>query len=171
MWELLKRLKPVSSAPWVLIGDFNEALCSFEHLSSRCRLERRMLEFREALDFCDVFDLGFSGIPWTYDNKQSGERNVKVRLDRAVASSTWSECFPGAKVTHIVSVQSDHLPIVLSVEPDGGTRKATRIAWYEIMWERESSLPDEIISAWSVGKQVHHLGDVAHNLKEVMSSL
>jgi hypothetical protein len=24
MWEVLKRLKPISAAPWLLIGDFNE---------------------------------------------------------------------------------------------------------------------------------------------------
>jgi hypothetical protein len=26
MWNLLKRIKPMQSAPWVMIGDFNEAL-------------------------------------------------------------------------------------------------------------------------------------------------
>jgi hypothetical protein len=30
MWELLKRLKPLYGAPWMLIGDFNEAMWSFE---------------------------------------------------------------------------------------------------------------------------------------------
>jgi hypothetical protein len=91
MWGLLKILKRVSSVSWMLIGEFNEVMWSFEHLSSRCRPERQMQEFREVLEFCDVFDLGFSG--WTYDNRQSGERNVKVRLDHAVASSSWSDWF------------------------------------------------------------------------------
>jgi hypothetical protein len=90
MWELLKRLKHVSNAPWMLIGDFNEALWTFEHLSSLRRSERQMNEFREILAHCEVFDLGFSGMPWTYDNKQTCERNIKVRLDRVVASSSWS---------------------------------------------------------------------------------
>jgi hypothetical protein len=88
MWEVLRRLKPLSSAPWLLIGDFNEALWSFEQFSTRKRPERQMAEFKEVLAHCDVFDLGFSGVPWTFDNKQHGERNVKVRLDRAVASSS-----------------------------------------------------------------------------------
>jgi hypothetical protein len=42
MWELLRRLKPVSQAPWMLIGDFNEALWSFEHFSTRRRLDKQM---------------------------------------------------------------------------------------------------------------------------------
>jgi hypothetical protein len=171
MWELLKRLKPLSSAHWMIIGDFNEALWSFEHLSSRRRPEKQMVDFREVLTHCDVFDLGFSGVPWTYDNMQSGDRNVRVRLDRVVASLTWFDWFPGARVHHIVSARSDHLPILLDIEPDEGTRQSTRIAQYEIMWERENSLTGEIISAWNAGKQVFHLGDIAHNLKEVMKSL
>jgi hypothetical protein len=31
MWELLKRLKLVSQTSWMMIGDFNKALWSFEH--------------------------------------------------------------------------------------------------------------------------------------------
>jgi hypothetical protein len=85
MWELLKRIKQIFKVPWMLIGDFNEAMWSFEHLSSRRRPERQMYEFREILSYCEVYDLGFIGVPWTYDNKQAGERNVKVRLDCVVA--------------------------------------------------------------------------------------
>jgi hypothetical protein len=49
MWELLKRIKQIFKVPWMLIGDFNEAMWSFEHLSSRRRPERQMYEFREIL--------------------------------------------------------------------------------------------------------------------------
>jgi hypothetical protein len=40
LWELLRRLKPLSGAPLMLIGDFNEAMWSFEHFSVRKRPER-----------------------------------------------------------------------------------------------------------------------------------
>ena len=86
MWERLRTLKNKSSAPWVMIGDFNEAMWSFEHFSQTRRREKQMEDFREVLSQCDLHDLGFSGVPWTYNNKQEGERNVRVRLDRAVAS-------------------------------------------------------------------------------------
>jgi hypothetical protein len=35
MWDLLKRIKPVSKAPWLLIGDFNEVMWPFEQFSAR----------------------------------------------------------------------------------------------------------------------------------------
>jgi hypothetical protein len=90
MWELLKRIKTASKAPWMLIGNFNEAMSSFEHFSVRRRPKKHMAKFREILSHCEVQDIGFSGMPWTYDNKQSGDRNVKVRLDGVVASTSWS---------------------------------------------------------------------------------
>lgn len=86
MWDLLQRIKPRTKAPWMMIGDFNEAMWQFEHFSARRRPERQMMDFREVLSHCDLHDLGFTGLPWTYDNKQEGNRNVKVRLDRAVGS-------------------------------------------------------------------------------------
>jgi hypothetical protein len=44
-------------------------------------------------------------------------------------------------------------------------------ACYEIMQERESSLPDEVRSAWNAGVSVHDLGDVTRNLRSMMSNL
>jgi hypothetical protein len=71
-----------------MIGDFNEALWSFELFSSYRRPERQMIDFREILSHCDLLDIGFKGKPWTYDNKQTREQNARVRLDRAVASAS-----------------------------------------------------------------------------------
>jgi endonuclease/exonuclease/phosphatase (EEP) superfamily protein YafD len=41
-------------APWLVIGDFNEVMWSFEHFSSTRRRERQMLDFREVLSYCDL---------------------------------------------------------------------------------------------------------------------
>jgi hypothetical protein len=94
-----------------------------------------------------------------------------VRVDRVVAASVWSDRFPGAKLHHLISGRSDHLSILLDVDQEVGLMQHTKIARYEIMWERESSLAAEIGSAWSSGRQVTHLGDVVYNLKGVMNSL
>jgi hypothetical protein len=57
-----------------------------EYFGSHERAEWQMLGFREAVDNCDLQDLGYVGIPYTWDNKQQGEANVKVRLDRILTS-------------------------------------------------------------------------------------
>lgn len=112
MWELLRRIKPRSAAPWVMVGDFNETMWSFKHFSNRRCPPKQMLDFREVLSYCDLHDLSFTGVPWTYDNKQDGDRNVKVRLDRVVASPSWSSWFPDARLQHLTSSRSDHCPIL-----------------------------------------------------------
>jgi hypothetical protein len=103
-----------------------------------------MMNFRDTLTYCDVHDIGFSGMPWTYDNKQRGDRNVRVLLDRAVASTSWSNWFPEARLQHLVSSHSDHLPIFLDLDRDMNRGQSKRLFQYEIMWEREPSLPGAI---------------------------
>jgi hypothetical protein len=171
MWLKLRQIKPRSTEPWLMLGDFNEAMWQEEHFSKTKRSERLMLEFRETLSHCDLHDIGFSGTPWTYDNKQKGERNIKVPLDRAVASPAWSACFPEYHLRHLVSSRSDHSALLLSAEePDNG-RPARPIRRYEIAWEREPSLAAAVEEAWSRRVPSSDLGDVNETLKNVMTSL
>jgi hypothetical protein len=65
MWELMRQIKPCQYASWLMLGDFNEVMWSFEHFLSRRRLPKQMMDFREVLSYCDLHDLGFSGLPWT----------------------------------------------------------------------------------------------------------
>ena len=73
-------------APWLMAGDFNEALWQHEHFSRISRGESQMEAFRDTLFVCELLDLGFSGAPYTYDNGQLGIGNVRGRLDRACAT-------------------------------------------------------------------------------------
>ncbi|PNT71493.1 hypothetical protein BRADI_2g28415v3 [Brachypodium distachyon] len=118
MWELLRRIKNMRTEPRCMIGDFNECMWQSEHWSNRHRNKKQMKEFREVLSDFDVFDIGFEGTPWTFDNKHMGAKNVKVRLDRAIASDSWSRIFPEARLRHLVSSRSDHCPILLSLVKD-----------------------------------------------------
>lgn len=70
MWSLLNLLRQSSTLPWLVMGDFNETLWQFEHFSKTPRNERQMQAFRDALHICELHDLGFKGLPYTYDNKR-----------------------------------------------------------------------------------------------------
>jgi endonuclease/exonuclease/phosphatase family metal-dependent hydrolase len=104
MWSIMRNLK----TPWCVMGDFNEAMWPFEYFSATKRFETHMLAFRDMLETCELVDLGFSGLPYTYDNKRRGRANVKVRLDRVVADNRWRNLFADAKFEHKVSPCSDH---------------------------------------------------------------
>ena len=89
MWELMRMLCGASVESWLLIGDLNEAMWSYEHFLACQHLERQMAVFRDVLADCGPTDLGFVGLPFTYDNGRDGNANVKVGLDRAVDDSNW----------------------------------------------------------------------------------
>jgi hypothetical protein len=169
MWDLLKRLKSCSNAPWLVIGDFNKVMWSHEHLSNYRRPARQMMDFQDVLSHCDLHDIGFTGLPWTYDNKQAEDQNVQVRLDRVVAAPSWSNWFPHVRLHHLISVSSDHCLILLDLEQEVEPRHNS--LRYEIMWEREESLAQEIKASWERGGPVHQLGNVAGKLCEVMKTL
>jgi hypothetical protein len=171
MWDLLKRIKDLKNLPWLMLGDFNEAMWQSEHFSNKKRGEKQMYDFRQVLSYCDLHDLGFSGAPWTFDNKQSGQRNVKVRLDRVVACLVWSNLYPHYHVSHLTSSRSDHCPILLKLEQKPAVSISGRPRRYEACWEREAALVDEVKTAWEGHNKPKDLGDVASNLSGVMDCL
>jgi endonuclease/exonuclease/phosphatase family metal-dependent hydrolase len=168
MWNLLRRIKPLLPGAWLMMGDFNECMWQDEHWSRRRRGEKQMLDFREVLSHCDLHDLGYKGKPWTYDNKQDGIRNVRVRLDRVIASSDWSDIFPNNQVTHLTSSRSDHCPILFSLDGTSAGTMSAPTRRYEVYWEREANLSEEIHCAWNMHKKPTDLGEVASKLKGVM---
>lgn len=81
MWDTLRGLRGVLDRPWLVMGDFNEASWGYEHFLACPRPETQMDNFRDALADCDLTDIGFSSLPFTYDNGRAGVANVKVCLD------------------------------------------------------------------------------------------
>jgi hypothetical protein len=171
MWTKLRKMRDRSDRPWLMLGDFNEAMWQEEHFSHSPRSERLMIDFREVLSHCDLHDVGFIGVPWTFDNKQKGDRNVKVGLDRAVASPAWSAMFPDLRLRHIVSSRSDHCPILLSGDQESNRWPDNPGRRYEVVWKREPSLPAAIEEAWSRRIPGQDLGDIASSLSVIMENL
>lgn len=130
-----------------------------------------MSGFREALSNCGLTDLGFVGLPFTYDNGRDGNANVKVRLDRAVADTYWRERFGEATLYHLVSSRSDHCPLLLEIKKDGFDRQKPIIFRYEIMWERLETLAMEIKEAWCSDPSREGLGGIVKALQHVQRAL
>lgn len=60
-WDMLKRLTTPADGPWLCAGDFNEILFNHEKEGGRSRPQSCMDQFREALEICELQDLGFYG--------------------------------------------------------------------------------------------------------------
>ena len=83
----------------------------------------QMEGFREAMDVCELADLGYTGLDWTFEKRVTGGQFCRVRWDRALASASWSNMFPFARVEHLTSVKSDHSPILLMNEMEAGNQR------------------------------------------------
>jgi endonuclease/exonuclease/phosphatase family metal-dependent hydrolase len=108
----MRRLHGLRDLPWLCSGDFNETLHATELFSEHERDEWQMRAFREAVEDCALQDLGFSGLPFTWDNRQDGRENVKARIDRALGNAALLNQFQVVKVRHFSIVQSDHYMVV-----------------------------------------------------------
>jgi hypothetical protein len=171
MWSLLRRIKPDTNIPWLMIGDFNETKWKHEHFSEMKRSEKRMADFSSVLSFCNLHDIDFAGPPCTYDNKQNEKRNVKARIDRVVASHCWSALYPEAKLTHVISARSDHLPLLLELDGDSQGNKPPSQPRYESMWERDPKLKDAVEEAWSIAPPCSNLSDLMQKIKSTSNHM
>ena len=104
-WEVLRYLRTQDDLPWICVGDYNEALVQKEQIGGKPRCIKQMDEFRDCLEDCGLADMGFSGYPFTWDNKRDGSENIQVGLDRATCSDSFMQMFPATEVQHILTEQ------------------------------------------------------------------
>ncbi|XP_010229661.1 uncharacterized protein LOC104582064 [Brachypodium distachyon] len=127
-----------------------------------------MRTFRDTLATCGLMDLGYSGVSFTYDNRRSGSRNVRVRLDRAVADDEWRDLYGQAKIEHLVSPCLDHNPILVRLLEDNPTERRKINRQYELFWEKAAELPELVAEAWKDAHANGDLGAVFAGLGSVM---
>ncbi|MBA0841495.1 hypothetical protein Goarm_003983, partial [Gossypium armourianum] len=88
-WKLLKKLGQDKEFSWLVGGDFNEIMYSFEKVGGIRREGSRMQAFREALEECQLEDLGYSGVWFTWERGNLPETNIRERIDRGMSNDKW----------------------------------------------------------------------------------
>ena len=75
-WKLLAHLKTFVEGPWMVIGDFYAFLNVSEKQSKTQPQMSQIDAFRDALEYCQLEDLGFRGYPFTWSNKRPSCANM-----------------------------------------------------------------------------------------------
>lgn len=171
-WSILKSLKGDGSTPWLVLGDFNEVLEDADQYSRTPRPIQQIIQFRETLGFCNLFDLGYRGSRFTWSNRREGEDHVQTRIDRAVASPSCSSMFPNHNVTHLPFGSSDHCPILVDTQSSNdmnvrGNRHVKPFR-FEEMWLNHEECSSIINSGW---KNSTHIQNLPERLSKVSKDL
>lgn len=102
-----------------------------------------------------------------------GGEYCRVRLDRALATASWSAMFPFATVEHLTAAKSDHSPILLVNELEANNlRVALKKPFrYECMWETDSTFGAKVQQVWNQTQPATTVAELAAKLTSVGSSL
>jgi len=167
----LQYLNVQSNATWLCAGDFNKILDAQEQFGGVPRLERQMDGFRDAVSSCGFTDRRFIGLSFTWDNRQHGDNNIKVRLDRAFANADFSDAYKDIKVWHVQTTESDHCCLVIecyrSKKQRGRRRKNFK---YENMWHQDPSYLRLVKDSWGDARSVHNMSQLQEKLGQMEGS-
>jgi hypothetical protein len=133
-----------------------------------------MAGFQDAVAECGLMDLGYTGLSYTWDNRQEGARNVKVRLDRAFGDHRFLDMMGDSLVRVVPTVFSDHAGVLIEVRDNAknncpGPRKAKQFR-YENMWQRHDAYFDFVNQAWDPGPGEGDLLSVASSLSNLQTA-
>jgi len=114
-----------------------------------------MSTFKQALDECGLYDLGFIGPRYTWCNGRSGENHTRERLDRAMATRRWCTLFDGVQVTVLTRYVSDHHPLLVefSNSKDLQWTKNQRFR-YEASWTKSREHREVVKKMWKAKPSV-----------------
>ncbi|XP_073359857.1 uncharacterized protein [Aegilops tauschii subsp. strangulata] len=157
----------MSDLPWLCFGDFNEVLRPEEHQGVADRSNAQIQAFRDAVDVCMLMDLGYQGRPWTFEKRVTGGSFCRVRLDRALASASWTARYPLATLYHLDGATSDHGPILLRFDGTYQYAMKEKMFRYETMWQSHEAWRGKITDSWSTLAPVYGVGDFRDKLLRI----
>ena len=99
-----------SSMPWTLSGDFNTYLNLHESNVDR-GLTIDMREFKDFVDYADVFDLNFTGQLFTWWDCHHPSPTYR-KLDRVLVNAAWVSVFSMSTTQFSSRGLSDHCPAI-----------------------------------------------------------
>jgi hypothetical protein len=137
------------------------------------RAEWQMAGFRGVVDDCDFRDMGFTGVPFTWDNGQEGNENVKIRLDRMLANPAMDDLYNGSVVRHSPSPKSNHCVLITKLRKllDSESERGPRPFMYEDASRREESYEKVVIDSWQNGSGARGLACLQDALRQMQVGL
>lgn len=166
LWRELREFTENHNEPWLLAGDFNETRLPSERSSSCRETTRRSHGFNAWIDELQLLEVEFSGAPHTWARGLSPETRQSARFDRALCNGLWSMQFDRARMRHLLAVQSDHNPILISPNEFAPLHDLNRPFKFQATWLTHEHFQEFLKDKWNPNNPlVPALANLAHELK------
>ncbi|XP_057802915.1 uncharacterized protein LOC131018208 [Salvia miltiorrhiza] len=126
----------------------------YEKKGGSPKFDSRLMEFQMVIDRCKLVDLGFTGVPFTWMNNQSGDDHILERLDRSLVTKNGS-LFTRVTKFHIFLGSQ---VITVRFEEDYQHRK--RPFCFEAMWLKDRRCVEGFDKLWASGVAASSVDDV-----------
>lgn len=105
-----------------------------------------ILIFNKVINNCNLIDLGYNSLKFTWTNRRNHNQLIFERLDRFLANPARLNFFYKALVHHLPKTFSDHCPLVLDTNPSQlNCKKSLQI---EPMWLSHPRFAGVIHNSW-----------------------
>ncbi|KAL8474604.1 hypothetical protein ACS0TY_031161 [Phlomoides rotata] len=146
-WNLLCMLRNRSNAPWQVIGNFNDLLYERDKRGAVAHPSHLFRGFREAIVDCNLSDVDLIGHQFTWFRGRGRSSLVEERLDRAMGTFSWHECFPRTMLINLVAPVLNHNLILLCTD-SLPFRQCFRRFQIENKWLLEEEVPTIVMRSW-----------------------
>lgn len=106
----------------LVINDFNQLENASQKLGVNSVIPGSF-QFQTWKIECNLLDLPYHGVPYTWTNNRENEEAIFERLETVYCNDAWRTTFPQAIVITFPIFISDHGPIILDYNPTNMTKK------------------------------------------------
>ena len=171
-WLLLKRLSSLNSLPWVCLGNYNKLMDSSEKGGGCTRPAKQMEAFCDAINTCNLRDMGYSGQDFTWSRRLGSRGWVRERLDRALVSTNWAARFSKMQLHHKPNSASDHCVLILKdIQQKSKCGRRKKMFRFEEMWLKDEACVRVVEDAWDRGMNKDSFSPLSSCLDECRLSL
>lgn len=130
----MQQFAAIVQHPWLLTGDFNDAINLNERNHGGIEMLRRCDTFKHWTENNSLIGLGFSGPKFTWMRGNSSTTTKCVRLDGALSNIRWRAHFEEGAVQHLVQGYSDRLLLLIGTRDFLSHLKGPKPFWFQVAW-------------------------------------
>lgn len=135
----------------MILGDFNALSGQHEKSGGRPFTSLSRDSFYQLKLAHGLVDLESSGPVFTWCNGRSERHQIRERLGKGLANREWASLFPRALIRNLPSHNSDHAPILLSL--DGAMGAGSKPFRFESCWTRDEASWRVVQEAWEIANR------------------